>query len=502
METKRILFGEWMPDLPDNEGKPTTNLDMAYNVYSSSTGYAPFPEQKRVSGDTPSGENINSLFVAQDKVEVVIFAGTNKYLYRQNDILLRTGASTQDISRLDGYTTSQQNWQFAQFGKAVLATNGVQRIQKYILGSAPDEDGYPRFKDIPTAPRCKTMAVVRDFVVTGNSASDGDEALGIDAYNKVQWSDINNEDVWIGSDSNQAGYQTLPSGGEVKAVLGGEFGLVLQDKAIQRMSYVGTPFVFQFDMISDNTGCLSGTSAITHNGIGYWISESGFVACDGSVVTPIGEGKINDWFFNQFDQTQAEDISVAIDPLKSLIVWNYPRPDSETPTRGMMFYNYDTQRWSTGVTEASVVAELATQGRTLDSLDPDYPVLDEMPVSLDSRLFIGGKFAFCGAVDAHVVAFDLIPLDCYLTTNDLEFGMFSVATLAQPIVENGSANFQITSRNKLSGLIDFGATSVTSAENRADLRSGGRYHRLRVNPTGAWTKAVGFDLNVTPQGQR
>ena len=46
METKRILFGEWRPDLPDTEGSPTSNLDMAYNVYSSSTGYAPFPEQK------------------------------------------------------------------------------------------------------------------------------------------------------------------------------------------------------------------------------------------------------------------------------------------------------------------------------------------------------------------------------------------------------------------------------------------------------------------------
>ena len=63
-------------------------------------------------------------------------------------------------------------------------------------------------------------------------------------------------------------------------------------------------------------------------------------------------------------------------------------------------------------------------------------------------------------------------------------------------------NFQIASRNNLVVLIDFGAPSVTSVENRADLRSGGRYHRLRVNPTGAWTNAVGFDLTVTPQGQR
>ena len=90
MTTQRILFGEWKPDLPDTEGSPTASLDMAYNVYSSSTGYAPFPAQKRVSEDTPTDENINSLFVAQDKAEVVIVAGTNKHIYRQNNILLRT----------------------------------------------------------------------------------------------------------------------------------------------------------------------------------------------------------------------------------------------------------------------------------------------------------------------------------------------------------------------------------------------------------------------------
>ena len=48
------------------------------------------------------------------------------------------------------------------------------------------------------------------------------------------------------------------------------------------------------------------------------------VACDGSKVSNIGEGKINDWLFKEIDKTQIEDVSVAIDPLKNLIVWNFP----------------------------------------------------------------------------------------------------------------------------------------------------------------------------------
>jgi hypothetical protein len=340
------------------------------------------------------------------------------------------------------------------------------------------------------------MAVVRDFIMAGYCDDDS---------NKVQWSDLNNENVWESSDINQADFQILPAGGAIKAITGGEFGLILQEKSVTRASYIGTPLIWQFDLISDNTGCLTGKSAVQYNGITYFLSESGFMACDGSKITNIGAGKVNNWFFDTLDSTAIETMDVAIDPLKNLIVWNFPTT-ARIPTdeeRYMIMYNYETGRWTSGSTNAQVVAQLATQGKTLDGLDLDYPKLDEMPISLDSPLFIGGDLAFCGAIKDVVCAFNLYNEATYLTTSDIEQGIFSVVTMAMPIIENGSATFQVASRNNMNENILFNAESVTSPENRADLRSGGRYHRLRVKPTGAgWTHAIGFDLTVTPQGQR
>ena len=269
------------------------------------------------------------------------------------------------------------------------------------------------------------------------------------------------------------------------------------------MSYIGTPLIYQFDLISDNIGCIAGKSAIQHNGISYWLSHEGMVACDGTKITNIGNGKINDWLFNKIDLKQMDNkldnSSVAIDPIKNLIVWNFP---TKTTDRVMLKYNYSTQRFSTGITKAHIVCGLETDGTTLEALDPDFPDVDVMPVSLDSHLFIGGQFAFCGAEGGVVVAFDLESNDSYLTTNDMEFDGFSVVTSAQPIVENGSAKFQVSSRNTLNDGILFGSASTTSDENRADLRSGGKYHRVRMQPTDTWTNAVGFDLEVSTQGQR
>jgi hypothetical protein len=35
------------------------------------------------------------------------------------------------------------------------------------------------------------------------------------------------------------------------------------------------------------------------------------------------------------------------------------------------------------------------------------------------------------------------------------------------------------------------------------LRSSGRYHRLKINPTGDnWKNAVAVDVDITPQGGR
>ena len=71
-----------------------------------------------------------------------------------------------------------------------------------------------------------------------------------------------------------------------------------------------------------------------------WLSESGFMACDGSTITNIGAGKVNNWFFNALDSTQIETMDVAIDPLKNLIVWNFPTA-KEYLRESIIMYNYE-----------------------------------------------------------------------------------------------------------------------------------------------------------------
>jgi len=90
-----------------------------------------------------------------------------------------------------------------------------------------------------------------------------------------------------------------------------------------------------------------------------------------------------------------------------------------------------------------------------------------------------------------------------ISTGDLDIGANSVVTLARPIVDNGSATVAIASRTLLNQGINFNTAVAASSENRVSLRSAGRYHRLKVTPTGAnWNNAISVDVDVTPQGVR
>ena len=80
--------------------------------------------------------------------------------------------------------------------------------------------------------------------------------------------------------------------------------------------------------------------------------------------------------------------------------------------------------------------------------------------------------------------------------------VFLLSNLAKPIIENGSASVAIASRMNLSETPSFNEAAAASSENRVGLRSLGRYHRLRVIPSGEWTTAIGTEIEINPAGMR
>ena len=166
------------------------------------------------------------------------------------------------------------------------------------------------------APIAKYITAVRDFVVAAN--------IGAGSYpTRVNWSDINDPTDWVAGGASQSDYQDIPDGGDITGITGGEFGIVFLEKAIVRMSYIGSPLFFQFDTISRNIGCIEGGSIAQYGGISYFLSDDGFYSCDGQNVVGIGAEKIDRYFFNNANIGDIDTISAAVDPERNLIIWNY-----------------------------------------------------------------------------------------------------------------------------------------------------------------------------------
>jgi hypothetical protein len=266
------------------------------------------------------------------------------------------------------------------------------------------------------------------------------------------------------------------------------------------MSYVGSPLFFQFDNISRGLGCLNGNSVCQYNNITFFLSDDGFYSCDGTNVSPIGNEKIDRWFFGDIDLSLIDNMSASINPTANIAIWNYANTSGD---RTILVYNWSLGKWSHVDTTATVLGNIATVGTTLEGLGTlGYTDIDAMPASLDARLWVGGKFLFAGATGTKLSTFTGSAYNSKLVTTDIEVGYNSVVNLLRPQVDNGSANISIASRKELDDAIVFTTPVATTDEGRANVRSAGRYHRVSVEPTGSWTNCMAVDIDTISQGNR
>jgi hypothetical protein len=536
MPIQRITFKEWLPDQPS----VLEAVSKANNVIPLAVGYGPFKSAVNYSGD--ASENLTNVFATKVDNDVSVFAGGLTKLYKLDG----SDLSLDDVSKSGGYTGINR-WQFVQFGNYALATNGSEKIQYYNVNSST------LFADLAAAaPISKYITVVRDFVVGAN--------IGAGTYpSRVQWSDINDPTDWTAGGASQSDFQDIPDGGDITGITGGEFGIIFLEKAIVRMSYIGSPLFFQFDTISRNIGCIEGGSIAQYGGITYFLSDDGFYSCDGQNIIGIGSEKIDRYFYSNANIGDIDSISAAVDPERNLVIWNYT---TVSGARSLLIYNYETKKWCEADTDVDFLSTLATSGTSLESIDSAYNVtagsftvgkqytirsvgttnytligavantvgvlftatgvgsgtgvavdmaasaaalktVDTLTTTLDDRLYKGGKFLFGGVRNAKIVTFTGVYATATINTNDLEYGYNSVVTLIRPSVDNGSATIQVTSRRMLDDTITYSTSKTTDQEGRCSARSAGRYHRVSLTPTGAnWFSAIGMDIEYSEQGTR
>ena len=471
---QKIMFGEWLPDQPGVTGSVTD----AKNCYPVFSGYASLKSEANYS-DAAAADLVITFAGKFGGVSTLFAASTTQiYKFDSNDASLDAATTT-------GYS-AVQGWDVTQFGSVMILANGQDKLQAWTLNSSSN------FADLSAgAPVAKYVTVVRDFVVAANDGSD---------TNKVYWSDINDEVDWTPGAASQSDTQIIADGGDITGIAGGEYGLIFLERAIYRMTYRGSPFFFQFDAISRSLGCISNGSITQYGNLTYFLADDGFYSCDGQSTRNIGTEKVNRWFFdNAIPGEIPTGMSATVDPINKLIMWKF---NNTFGGNTLLIYSIDLNKWSYADTTAESISYILTPSATLEQVDNYNSNLDELEISLDSRVFAGGQLLLAGVVGARIVTFSGQPKTATITTGDIDVGR-STVILAKPIVDNGSGSIAVSSRDNLAEVVEFGSDVAPDAENRVSLRSNGEYHRLRLTPSGSsWETAVGLEFDVVKQGNR
>jgi len=487
----QLPFGEWLPDLPDHVNPGATQ---ARNVFPAISSYRPFNNIAATSSNSTTARAQGGKAFKSDSGVVSIFAGDKTKLYK-----LTANAFVDESGGTTFATDSEGYWDFIRFGEAVVAFNGVDAPQAWTLDTSTD---FAALSGSP--PVFRHAAVIGNFIVTGHQPT---------LQNKVQWSSFNSATSWtVGT--NQSDSETLPEGGVVTGLTGGQYGLIFQESRITRMDYRGGNVVFQFRRIEDNRGAVQGKNVIQVGNLVYFLSEDGFYVTDGNASKSIGANKVDRFFYNDLKFALRERVKASYDHENKLVMWSYPSAtgnNSGTQNDKIIIYHIASERWSIVELDHEVIIDYLSPGFTLEELD-DYPAsgtndLDAITVSLDSALFNGGlRTVGAFSTDHKLGSFNGPSLAAEIGTGETEIFPTSRSLInnIRPIVDTNAATGSLSFRNRVADSFSTTTSSSMHSTGNIPLRKSARYFKFNLNIPAdtSWSDAQGIDIEATNEGYR
>lgn len=488
----KVRFGEWRPDTPDLDNP----LTEALNVMPYAEHYRPLYDLSAITSAL-AAEPIAAISTAEVANISETYVATADTIYKQDS------SSWSDVTGAAVTTDDPMVWGFAQFDRYVLAASYNNILRYREIGSVSN------FADAHAdAPKARVVAAVRDFVMCGDIYDPTDNEVP----HRVRWSAIGDPLNWPlpGSASAvalQADENDLKAeNGKVMAIFAADAGLIFQERAVTRATYVGAPLVFRFDTMDSSRGLLSRHGAAQIGRNVYFLAKDGFFVTDGSgEAQPIGADKVDRWFFENAQNARLPYVQAVVYPAQKCVAWMFSVSAADYNDHVVIF-NYLTGRWTHGEMDTLISLTGRTRSYTLEELDA-FGTLETLPSSLDSEVWQGGAgFPAVLTTDYKLASLDGDALEAMLETGAIssDDGRRLYINGIRPLVEGGTAMVTLGTQSALGDAVTWGTeTSVTSATGKADFRSSAFFHRVRTRIAGGFTKALGIDaLTAKSDGAR
>jgi hypothetical protein len=488
-----VPFAEFAPDQPPIGAATRHVLNV---VPKTPASYGPVYElEERGNSLSSTCQGANAFRSTVDGA-AVNFAGDATNLHSWD------GSAWSDVSGATYSTPTDGGWEFEQFNNTVIATNGVDTMQQWSIGtSAAFATMVSTSASTDAAPIVRYIATVRDFLMAGYLSTN---------RAAVRWSEQFNYKSWR-TGTNQSDEQELPDNGSVTGIAGGQYGVVFQQHGINLFTYTGdSAIVFQRDLVADDRGCMAPGSLASIERTSFFWDADGFYRIDnGQTVSPIGQQRVDETFGADVNPSFLYKIRAAIDHDNKIYYVTYPSRNSVLGVPdSTLVYNFAIDRWAKLNFGADFLWNMfASLGLTLEQLDTPYPDLDAMGPSLDSEIFQSSPIKTFAAFTSSpkLAFFEGDVLDWVIDTIEAETNPFGQAEIDRiiPYIDGGTISALLGRRNRLNDAMTFSAAAAQDQFGDIYFREpAARFHRARISGSGDFTHAQGIEFQPMPAGDR
>lgn len=483
-----LRFAEYKPDISDYEGSSTKNI---LNVVPQADGYGPFPSFSKFSQSLP-GPCRGGFYALNSDGTVSIFAATATKLYQLNN----TTFAWVDVSLAAGsYSalSSTAQWQFAQTGSLVFATQANAVLQVFTVGTSTAFSNA-----LGSPPQAAYISVVGQFLVLSGLLSQPF---------RIQWSGVasfNASTSWTAG-LNQSDFNDFPDGGVVRGVAGGEqSGIIFQDQIIRTMHYVaGSPVIFQIAKVTEGLGLLAPYSRVQSGSNVLFYSGKGFhIMAPGGQPTPIGRERVDKTFFADLDISNMQLFMAAADPRSQRVYIAYK---STSGVAGqfdkLLGYDMALDKFFPIAASGQFLLGLSQSGITLESLDAISGSIDAMTLSLDDYpTSVQPQLAqFNGSGALGFFSGPALEAKIQTAEQGTDFQRLDITGFI-PITDASTVKGSILYRDTQQATPIQGAQVGLSRIGRCDMTRDTRYARFQIDiPAGStWTFAAGVIPDANP----
>lgn len=468
----------WQPDFL-RFGMPKGGLITCKNLIPFDEYYEMARGKAIYSTNAVAGTPLSAQeFMASDGTRYLI-AGTATKLYR-----LETDRTFTDVTKLSTtYGNTSTRWYFAKYGQWVIATNFVdvpQVLKGFTTANFVDLGGSP-----PIAKFCILYKNQLIFGYTNES--------GTITPNRLAWSGRENVESYGSNLATGADSTVLEDvDGKMTGLihLGNNFG-VYHEHSIS-LGYYEIPLGIKFiqNRVS-NIGAIEG-SIIPVGNNAFSFDEKDFHFFDGANATAIGLG-VKRTILYSVDLTNLHRITTAVDLRNGILFWSFPSTSADpsgTPDT-IIAYNWRNPRFTKIEVNHECIFNVYRAVATIDSIDVDYPTIDDCNFPYDSNLWQATTFVACLDTDGKVKLFSGAALGSEIESAEIysankdgvpDGNVLAVHRICPKVqkADASSINISIGSRFTPADELSYSSTTTVGSNGYADIRASGKYLTCRM----------------------